>query len=59
MTFPSCRDPKLTCDGLGFRRNGPGKDNPTFALGQCGRFSDLLTEILQKDAEGGVGKVGN
>ena len=28
----------ITYDGLGCRRNGPGKDNPEFALAPFGRF---------------------
>ena len=36
--FPSRRDPKLTRDGLGFKRNGPGKGNRTLAFGRCGQF---------------------
>ena len=37
-TFASCRDPKLTCDDIGFRTNGPGIENPLFDLAQSCRF---------------------
>ena len=50
MTFVSCQDPKLTYEGLRFRRNRPGKKIPNLIWRSLAGFSHLLTLHFKRDA---------